>query len=159
MRFISGIIVAVVAALSMSTAAPATMPPTAWIDRIEMRLFYIYSGTLSENIAAPAEFFGWNTVIGEGSAKEPADDVLVTVYLKRVPGSGGGFDKVSIIAKDARGKILGKRIAEPYMADEQGNAAVALLLHDATCAGTITVTAKMGRALAKSNTANLSCGE
>jgi hypothetical protein len=145
------------AALLCGSALYATMPPKAVVDHIEMRLFYIYSGTLSENIAKPSEFFGWNTIIGEGDAKEPADDVLVIVHLQGTP-EAGEFVPVSIIAKDSRGKIVGKRIAEPALADKDGKAVVSLLLHDVTCAGTLTVTAKMGRST-KTNTANLSCGE
>jgi hypothetical protein len=150
--------IAACTALLSTSAVYATMPPKAVVDHIEMQLFYIYSGTLSENIAKPSEFTGWNTVIGEGDAKEPADDVLVTVHLQGTSESGE-FVPVSIIAKNSRGKIIGKRIAEPALADKDGKAVVALMLYDVTCAGTITVTAKMGRALVKKNTASLPCGE
>jgi hypothetical protein len=146
-------------ALLSSTALLATTqrPRMIWIDHIEMRLVYANNVTLSENIAKPSEFMAWNTIIGEGEAKAPADDVLVTVHLGAIPSSR--FEPISIIAKDGTGKIVGKRNAVVHSSpDEEGKAVVSLMLYDVTCAGRLTVTARMGRS-SSTNTADLACGE
>lgn len=143
--------------LISSTALLATTQRTRiiWIDHIEMRLLYAYSGTLSEDISKPFEFSAWNTVIGEGEAKEPADDVLVTVHMGSMPTAR--FEPVTITAKDGNGKILGKRTTTAW-AGNGGKATASLMLYGVTCAGTLTVTAKMGQS-SMTNTANLPCGE
>ncbi len=144
----------------LGTPAIAAAPPAASpekIDRITAQLYYEYSGTLSENIAAPAEFALWNTIIGEGDAKEPADDVLVTVFL-RGKAELVGFAPLKIVAKDAKGKVLGQRNAEPTLADKDGKAAAALMLYDVGCAGKVTITAMMGKSW-KTSIIDFACGE
>ncbi len=158
-------LIAAATLLAFGTAHAAGTP--AQIERIGLQLFYLNSGTLSEDISPPSEFIAWNTIIGEGSAKEPADDALVTVHLRSTPGIGK-FGTVKIVAKDGRGKIVGQRVAEPALTDENGRAAVALWLHDVGCAGKLTITAtsnlapdkgKNIRKISKSTVVYLHCGE
>ncbi|MFT3966596.1 MAG: hypothetical protein QM690_12025 [Sphingobium sp.] len=150
--------IALVPALFPCAALPARTPgPRPVIEHISMRLLYIYSGTLSGDIAPPASFDGWNTVIGEGDAKEAADDMLVTVRLKGVP-EAGGFPPVTIEARNGKGKLVGSRKADPYLTDLNGRAHVALWLHTIGCAGKLTVTVRMGQAV-KAASVNLDCGE
>ncbi|HEX9963625.1 MAG TPA: hypothetical protein VGB04_01425 [Allosphingosinicella sp.] len=52
-----------------------------WARRDD-HLFYENTGRLSKDISPPVEFTGWNTVIGEGSAEDAADDLLVTVEVR-----------------------------------------------------------------------------
>jgi hypothetical protein len=145
-------------AVSFAVAKPPAKKPSATaIDHISMRLFYGYTGTLSPDISPPAQFIGWNSVIGEGDALEAVEDMLVTVHLRGKTDTAN-FAPVSITAIDGRGKIVGKRIAEPGKASEKGDVAVALFLHDIGCAGALKVTAKMGASV-KSETINLDCGE
>lgn len=122
-----------------------------------MRLFYLYSGTLSGDIAPPAKFDGWNTVIGEGDAQDAAEDMLVTVRLKGTA-EADHFPPVFIEAKDGHGKIVGSRKAEPYLTDVNGRTHVALWLHSVGCAGKLIVTVRMGKAVRRSSV-NLDCGE
>jgi hypothetical protein len=142
---------------ALANAAPAKRAsPT--IDHIGVQLFYGYSGTLSADISPPAEFVGWNSIIGEGDAGgEAVDDLLVTVHLRGKTESNI-FAPVSITATNGEGKIVGKRIAEPTLANEKGQAAVALFLHNIGCAGALKITVRMGASL-KSETINLDCGE
>jgi hypothetical protein len=122
-----------------------------------MRLFYLYSGTLSGDIAPPAKFDGWNTIIGEGDAREAAEDMLVTVRLHGKP-EAQAFPPVLIEARNGKGKLVGSRKAEPYLTDIDGRAHVALWLHGIGCAGRLTVTVRMGKAVRKS-AVDLDCGE
>jgi hypothetical protein len=156
---VSGLFAIVIPSIAPSMAAKpkAAKPISTSIGHIGMKLFYGYSGTLSQDISPPAEFVGWNSIIGEGDAGEAVDDLLVTVHL-RGKSETNIFAPVSIVATDGKRKVVGRRIAEPVLANEKGEAAVALFLHDVGCAGALTVTAKMGASV-KSETINLDCGE
>ena len=50
------------------------------IEAIRMQLFYETTGTLSADITPTPDSWA-NTVIGEGAAKEPANDIMVSVVL------------------------------------------------------------------------------
>ncbi|HEX7820078.1 MAG TPA: hypothetical protein VF463_05605 [Sphingobium sp.] len=141
------------------TAMPlgAQTPAPPMIEHVSMRLFYIYSGTLSGDIAPPASFTGWNTIIGEGDAREAAEDMLVTVRLRGTPESGH-FPPVFIEAKNGKGQVVGAREATPDLTDINGRAHVAMMLHGIGCAGRLTITVRMGKAVQKSSV-NLDCGE
>jgi len=150
------------AALFLLTgAAPADPPPPqASIESIRAQLFYELSGTLSGNVASPpSNFSGWNTVIGEGEAKEAAQDLLVTV---RVKGNGAdGFlteTPLVITARNGAGKLLGSRSVTGILVPYEGSVATALWINNATCAGKLTIEAKLGKQ-AKRATVALDCGE
>ncbi len=153
------LIVLSILGLSAATIAAPAKPsiPATTIDRITAQLYYNYSGTLSENVAPPSKAILWNSIIAEGDAIEPADDMLVTVFLNSKAGLGN-FSPLKIVAKNAKGKILGQRIAEPTLTNKDGNAAAGLMLYDVGCAGKMTITATMGK-LSKSTVLNLDCGE
>ena len=55
------------------------------VTEIEVRLFQSHTGTLSEPIPEGATL--WNTVIGEGGAREPATSTLVKVKVAGAPSS------------------------------------------------------------------------
>ena len=115
---------------------------------IEVRLFYKETGRLSEDILAQKrEFVFHNTIIGEGDAVEAADDLLVSVVM-----SSGKFGKlednqkgvqspVELIARDANGKVLGRRVHPSVLTSFGGTETKTLWLNDVTCAGEVTLTA------------------
>lgn len=148
---------ACLAALLLTAAEPPS--PRATIESIGVQLFYEQSGTLSNNIAPPATFSGWNTVIGEGDAKEGAQDVLVTVRLK-----GNGQDgfmtetPLVITARNTAGKVIGTRTVTGILVPYQGTVATALWVNNATCAGKFKVEAKLGKQV-RTATVALDCGE
>jgi hypothetical protein len=150
---------ALLAALLAGQAAPAAAPAGARLGAIQMRLWYAGTGRLSENIAPPAQFTGWNTVIGEGSAREAADDVLVTVEVLAPSGTEENISvPLAISARDAKGKLLGERRIATLLTSRAGRTVQALWLRDVTCAGTVTVTAALGAAR-KSTHVSFDCGE
>ncbi len=55
------------------------------ISKINAYLVYNQSGKMSENLIDNESFFLWNTVIGEGSAKEPSTQTLVIVEISGNP--------------------------------------------------------------------------
>ena len=72
------------------------------VDRVEARLYYSHSGTLSEPISD--EMALWNVIIGAGSAKEPSKSVLVDVILSGTRGAYTGKHSVLLEAVNAKTK-------------------------------------------------------
>ncbi len=148
-----------IAALALLPTASEPPPRQATIQSIAIQLFYEMSGTLSGDIAPPRTFSGWNTVIGEGDAKEAAQDVLVTVRLK-----GDGQDALMtetpliITARNSAGKVIGTRTVTGILVPYEGTVATALWVNNATCAGKFTVEAKLGKQV-KKTVVGLDCGE
>lgn len=145
--------------LAGAPATPSPPAPQATIESIRVQLYYEGSGTLSGNIAPPAKFSGWNTVIGEGDAKEPAQDVLVSVRLKS-DGSDGFLTETLLVitARNGAGKIIGQRTVRSILVPYQGTVASALWLPNATCAGKLRIEARFGKQV-RTASASLDCGE
>lgn len=141
--------------LAAMLAAPAA-PPAPSVGAFRMHLFYENSGRLSKDISPPVEFTGWNTIIGEGSAEEAANDLLVTVEVRGPPGES--IEQPLTLVARARGKILAQRRFDSLLTNVQGRTYKALWLADVGCAGRIEVTATIGRSTRKS-AISLDCGE
>jgi hypothetical protein len=146
-----GAMVAVLAA----QAQPATPVPPR-VGAFRMQLFYENSGRLSKDISPPVEFTGWNTIIGEGSAEEAANDLLVTVEVRGPPGELIEAP-LSLVAR-ANGKVVAQRRFEGLLTTVEGRTWKALWLPDVGCAGRIEVTATIGKSARKS-VLSLDCGE
>jgi hypothetical protein len=137
-----------------AAAAPALPAPK--VGAFRMQLFYENSGRLSNDISPPVEFTGWNTVIGEGSAEEAANDLLVSVEVRGPPGEL--IEQPLTLVARARGKVLAQRRFDSLLTNVQGRTWKALWLNDVGCAGRIEVTATIGRSTRKSEL-SLDCGE
>jgi hypothetical protein len=140
--------------LAAMLAAPAAAPAPS-VGAFRMHLFYEGSGRLSKDISPPVEFTGWNTIIGEGSAEEPASDLL-TVEVRGAPGEL--IEQPLTLLARARGKVLAQRRFDSLLTNVQGRTYKALWLADVGCAGRIEVTATIGRSTRKS-ALSLDCGE
>ena len=93
----------------VALAAPAAAADRITVEAIQVRLLYEKTGKLSKDIAPPAEFAGHNTIIGEGDAEEPANDVLVTVVLA-APGEANGEQKLVVAVRLGKDKKVIVRI-------------------------------------------------
>ncbi|HLL31087.1 MAG TPA: hypothetical protein VK403_08835 [Allosphingosinicella sp.] len=142
----------VVALLAAPSAASAPS-----VGTIRMQLFYEDSGRLSRDIAPPADFTGWNTIIGEGSAEEAANDLLVLVEVRGAAGENIA-QPLSVVARGGKGKVIGQRRFTSLLTSGKGRTWKALWLTDVGCAGRIEVTATIGRSTRKS-AIDLDCGE
>ena len=151
-------------ALILIGAAPG-QPTSAKLGPIRAQLFYAGSGRLSGNVLEPGrKFIFWNTIVGEGDAEEPADDMLVTVSLT-TPGSGVSEereanlrDPVKLVAVDEKGKVLASRSFSRPFIGERGIAFLPLWLRDSTCWKTITVRADYKEQHSQA-VLKLACGE
>jgi hypothetical protein len=153
-RLTTALLVALAAGAAPAWADPA--PPVA-ISHIGAQLLYSNSGALSQDIAPPAKFSGWNTIIGEGDAGGAASDVLVTVTLTSPVTQLSVATPLLVSARSAAGKVLAQRKIGNILIDN-GKTFEFVLLPDATCAGKVTITATLGQ---QSRTAALAldCGE
>lgn len=141
--------------LAAMLAAPSAAPAPS-VGAFRMQLFYESSGRLSKDISPPVEFTGWNTIIGEGSAEEPASDLLVTVEVRGPPGEY--IEQPLTMVARAKGKVLAQRRFDSHLTNAQGRTWRALWLADVGCAGRLEVTATLGRSTRKS-AIDLDCGE
>lgn len=136
----------------------ASDPKGIDLGAIRVRLWYEETGRLSENIAPPADFHTWNTIIGEGQAQEIANDVLMTVEIL----SGAKAENIDIPltleVRDATGKILAIRQVSRILTSETGNAQKGIWVYDVGCAGLLTFSATLGR-LTRSVQVDFPCGE
>lgn len=142
----------------MLAAAAAAAQPAVTIGDFRMHLFYRHSGLLSEDISPPREFTGWNTVIGEGDAEEPAEDLLVVVPT-RVAGGGETFVEtpLRIVARGRDNRVIANRNVA-LLSSASGDSYSPVWLQDIGCEGEISVTATFGDQT-RSESLSLECGE
>lgn len=147
----------IAAVIVLWSATPSEAADKITLEAVTMRLAYEGTGTLSDNIAPPAQFSGFNTVIGEGSAAEPANDILVTAVLA-APGETNGEEKLVIVARRTSDrKVLAGRIIEHPFVGKAGKSYRSILIQDATCDGVeVTVTYGKQRKIAA---VPFKCGE
>ena len=138
------------AALAAQAQAPAPAPAAAELGNIRMHLFYRGSGELSENIAPPAQFAGWNTLFS-------ADDMVVVAEL-RTNGEQHIGRPLRIVARGRNGRVLGQRTYRSILTSSEGRAYLPLYLNDVACAGNVQVSVTFGRQT-RTATLTLECGE
>lgn len=153
--------------LKRSLSIAATMPfllgmqEPAFHDRqfrvsdIQIHLLYEESGRLSADISADPSFTAFNTIIGEGSAEENANDLLVTAVIEG-PGEHNLATPLILTIRNEQGRVLARRRIAGMLAGERTFRSLAV--YDAGCAGTLTVTAQLG-ASTRSEQVALVCGE
>ena len=148
---------AMILLLPLETAAAAD--PV--LGDVRIQLYYKTSGTLSGNVAPPAHADFWNTGAGEGDAKEPAEDMIVSVPIRMPAGSDMGVNSevpLTIAVRNAKGKVLASRtftfISIPYKDPVWSP----LWVSDIACASKLTATANWGKQR-KAAAVTFSCGE
>ncbi len=143
-------------ALALSSSAVAKPKNIDFrVQDIKAQLLYEQTGQLSEDITANTDFFAWNTIIGEGSAKENANDVLVTAVIIG-PDQFNTTIPFVIEAKRKNGTKIGQRIIQNMLLEK--NTLRSLILYNVGCEGTIVLTAKFGKSV-RTEKIELPCGE
>ena len=136
-------------------AALSEAADAAAVGGIRAQLYYEETGRLSENIAG-TDFAAFNVIIGEGSAEEQANDLLVAVEIVELGDDAPTPLRISV--RNERGRILARRtVAGPFYS-ESGRLWKAVWLQDVGCAGPLTITATLGRST-RTETIRLVCGE
>ena len=149
----------VLAAALLTLAAPAAAQPAPQLklESITARLLYTSSGALSDNIAPPAEFTLFNTVIGEGDAAEPANDVLVSAIVTSRDAQANGTEPLTLVVRDEGGKVLARRVFDSIFVDGARSVS-SVLVQDVACVGPVTIEATMGRQRLTTSL-DFACGE
>ncbi|MCC7097679.1 MAG: hypothetical protein IT472_10915 [Thermomonas sp.] len=119
----------VAALLSGSGAALAADGPN--IERVEARLFYSHSGSLSAPITPDTAL--WNVIIGEGDASEPSESTLVDVILRGEPGDYPPGVLDIVVTETRSGKVVLKRTSALGIFSAQGRFHVPVWLSDTGC--------------------------
>jgi len=136
-------------------------PREPTLGPVRLQLYYKASGILSANVAPPAKFSFWNTGAGEGDAKEPAEDLLVSVPIQLPTGSDIGVNSerpLTISVRTKSGKLLGSRTIAFISIPSQGPVWSPMWVNNVQCAGPIIVTAVWGTQR-RSAAISLDCGE
>lgn len=103
------------------------------IERLEAFLVQGQSGTLSADILSSASTIGfWNVIVGEGSAAEASEDVLVVVHFRRLKNEGMPSQTLFTVS-DEFGKVVLQRENFDLFFGDGAKAAKAFLLERATC--------------------------
>lgn len=130
-------------------------PGNARVAAVEAMLLYEETGTLSENIAGNGYFTAFNVIIGEGSAQENANDLLIRAVI--TANEEINLDTPLIISVyDSEGAVLQRRTIDGLLLGKTTYRT--MLLENAGCAGEITIEAKLGTSV-KRETLNMICGE
>lgn len=122
------------ALLGMKCAYAEKQPDGMRLETIGIQLFYQTTGSLSGNIAPPAKFHGWNTIIAEGDAREPARDMLVTARLRSKKDEANSSTPLTLSVTGNDGKVLARRTFD-HIFFERGRSVQAIFVPDSTCAG------------------------
>jgi hypothetical protein len=145
-------------AVMSAVAALASAQPAAQITDIRMHLFYRLSGRLSDDISPPHQFTGWNTVIGEGDAEAPAEDLLVVVEMRGGSGEEYVETPLRVVARGRDNRVIADRRFDSLLSSERGTSYSPVWLQDVPCEGEIRVTATFG-GQSVSESLSLECGE
>lgn len=140
-------------------AGAAPNGPT--LGPVRLQLYYKTTGTLSADVAPPAKIDFWNTGAGEGGAKEPAEDLLVSVPIRMPPGRDMGENSdlpLTITVRTRAGKLLGSRTFRHVSIPYRDPVWSPLWVNGVQCAGPIVATAVWGRQR-RTASINLDCGE
>jgi hypothetical protein len=154
-RRLAGLAATIAIALAPGAACAAEAPVK--LDRITIHLLYAASGTLSRNIAPPARFDAWNTIIGEGGSGGPADDMLVEVHVSSTEAEQTMDRPLAVVVRNAKGAVMAQRTLRSLLL-ERHQATAFLFLPNSTCAGRITVQATLAGKTLKT-ALNMACGE
>jgi hypothetical protein len=150
-------------ALIFALAAPYLLigianAQTAQIEDIRVQLFYERSGTFSEDLTKLKKISLWNTIIGEGDAKEPANSFLVSVVIQGKPESLVKRESVAVTVFDkAKKSMVMQRRFDGLLFGKDGRLVKPVFVENRTCAPLeITARSKSG---VKTVTLPFACGE
>ena len=112
------------------------------IEDVRVQLFYENSGTLSEDLTKMKNVALWNTIIGEGDAREPANSFLVNVVLS---GKAGSFDHTEKLVVTVFDETIKKSVVQKtfssFLIEKSGRVIKPVFVENRTCSP-IRITAK-----------------
>jgi len=159
LRFLPATLSALVLAAGAAAPALASEGDGVTIGGLRAHLFYERSGVLSEDlISRDPPFSGWNTVIGEGDAKEPSENLLVIARIDNKGAEAFLDEKLIVRVNDGKGAKIKERVFSGLLLAEHGAVHLPMWIDDAGCLGQITISATF-RKQKVSAPLQLMCGE
>jgi hypothetical protein len=156
----NGCIVAIALGL-LAVSGRMAAAQNAAIEDIRVQLFYEYTGALSDDLTKRKDLSLFNTMIGEGEAKQPANSFLVAVSVKGQPDT---FDKaaaltVTVTTDDKRkSKVAEKAFGSGILFGPEGRVVKAIFVTDRVCVP-LTVTARLKSGSSKTFNLPFKCAE
>lgn len=127
--------------LAGSGAAQPGQQPV--LSAMRAQLYYEGSGRLSEDLLAAKDFVPWNTIIGEGSAEENANDILISIQIRTRGETNVG--PIRVLATGRRNRVVVRHTIDSVLTSPDGTAWKGIMLYDAGCENPLTVTATLGQ--------------
>ena len=90
------------------------------------------------------DFVLWNTCIGEGSAEEIANDLLVSIELTST-GEQYNATPLRFVAKGENGKVIAERTFSGILVPSSGRVWKGVWLRDVACGGVVNITLTFGK--------------
>jgi hypothetical protein len=158
---------AVLAVLAVSAASAAVLdaarkPAVApyRLSGMKTMLFYEHTGTFSGDLLTQPGIALWNTIIGEGDAKEPSHSVLVVVQVSGEAGSSEDARRVELTASEGS-KVILRQAQELGVLSARGRTHVGFWLYDVGCERVRLRARLVGQAQESPRTAEIpfECGE
>jgi hypothetical protein len=153
--FFTGLLTA--SLFQIATIASAQDQVGGYLANPAVRLWYEETGRLSNNILETDEFYLWNTIIGEGSAEEQANDTLFTIDL-RSDGEQFIDQGLTLTAINSEGAVIAQRTYDSVLTGTNGKMTAALWVQNVGCAGTVIFKATFGQAT-RTASLDFDCGE
>ena len=124
----------VIGTLPLAAQQPAAEPAPSTIGAVQAKLFFT-DGTFSEDMLQVPHLGLWNTPIGEGWAKKPADATLVMVEVRGARGSIDAHRGVELTATEqaAPRRVSLRRRANVCDIGDNGTCFVGFWLYDTGC--------------------------
>jgi hypothetical protein len=157
---LAGPLLVAVGLLFAAPVAAQEATPTVVLGPLTAQLYYKFSGLLSSDLLSrKPPFSGWNTVIGEGDATEPAEDLLVAVTLSSASGEEAFLeDKLELWVENEEGTVIARRDFEGVLMPYRGSVASPLWISNVGCAGLLELHARY-REQERISELRLYCGE
>jgi hypothetical protein len=131
-------------AAAVSATIAAAPAPSVKLGKIKAQLFYEETGRFSQDLMQAKDLSLWNTCIGEGSAEEIANDLLVSVEI-----TSSSEQYVStplrIVAKGEKGSVLAERTFSGMLVPATGRVWKAVWLRDVSCSGIVNMSVTFGK--------------
>ncbi len=141
-------------------AARKPAAPAYRLSAMKAMLFYEHSATFSGDLLSQRGLSLWNTIVGEGDAKEPAHAVLVTV---RVTGEAGSFEPTRRVELAARteNRVILRQAQDIGVLNAEGRTHVGFWLYGVGCSKVRLRARLVGQATESPRTGEIpfECGE
>jgi len=126
---------------------------------IKAMLYYTDTGKFSEDILSAPDFYLWNTIIGEGSAKGPAKSIIIVVDVAGDGGPNVYSSDTLVVTTQLKGKLPSRKQINHLDFAPSGQHFEAFWLDEIGCAGPVTITVQVNQQPPVRKRLDFQCGE